>query len=153
MTCANGHTHGHIDRNASLRDPSPYSVLTSAHHVSKCADIVNQTRLEIPSEPSALYFPQTMSSFSPCTLGLPLLRFRLHLNHTRHTTKLSKVRGTAVAGYIHHKSETTKTGIPGPFVDRAKKLVPKRLQTKVAGRWSIVRMAMVFMAALSRLVS
>ena len=55
--------------------------------------------------------------------------------------------------YIHHKFDTTNTGSPGPFVDRAKKFVPNRLQIKVAGRYSIVRVAIVFMAALSRLVS
>jgi hypothetical protein len=49
--------------------------------------------------------------------------------------------------------ETTKLGLPGPFVSRAKKLVPKKLHTKVAGRYNIVKVAIVFIELLSLLVS
>jgi hypothetical protein len=49
--------------------------------------------------------------------------------------------------------ETTKLGLPGPFVSRAKKLVPKKLHTKVAGRYNIVKAAIVFIELLSLFVS
>lgn len=55
--------------------------------------------------------------------------------------------------YIHHIPDTTKAGLPTRFVSSAKKFVPKRLHTNVAGRNSIPRVAMVFMAMLSVRVS
>lgn len=61
--------------------------------------------------------------------------FPYHFIHQNHTPNVNRVNGAVVTTYTHHILETTKLGLPGPFVSRAKKLVPKKLHTKVA--WQI----------------
>lgn len=63
------------------------------------------------------------------------------------------VIGTATTTNIHQSFDTINDGSPSPFVSKAKKLVPKKLHTKLAGRYSIVNVAIVFIAALSFRVS
>lgn len=75
--------------------------------------------------------------------------FPYHFIHQNHTPNVNRVNGGVVTTYTHHILETPKLGLPGPFVSRARKLVPKKLNTKVAGRYNIVRVAIVFIELLS----
>ena len=92
----------------------------------------------------------------PTPPPIPALNARAlyHIHHT-HTSATTPVSGTAVTTYTHQFSLTRNVVLPSPAGDgaRAKKLVPKRLLTKVAGRKSMVNVAMVFMAEESLRIS
>jgi hypothetical protein len=68
--------------------------------------------------------------------------------HRTHTPNVNKVNGTVVTTYTRQSLETTKLGQPGEGEE-----VPKKLHTKVAGRYNIIGFATIFMEILSLLVS
>lgn len=96
---------------------------------------------------SHFYYRRPTSHYSIFSSSL-ICCFRLlslHCIHVVHPPRVMAVNGSVTARYIRHAF----SGINA----NEKMLALKRAATKVAGRKSVVRIAMVFMAALSRLDS